>query len=356
MGGTKMKAAKARTTLKPNKILVLSEGTLQEIFDNYLSFIVTNIHQSISAKKKNTFNEVRKEKIFDLKQPYESKEIIVNKPLVDEVLQEVYRYIEIAEKKCKCAHKIKRKEHLYPFDVILLFNKSQISEKELKTMSSAATFFYMLSHLTDDYLDDPMKMHSKFITDDVELDMQEIFKIFKIAFKEFTKDNFSKSSAIKLQYVFQKKYFDMILTFGDMVKQFDSVKFEDRFAFSVHWKANKLSGLMYSFISDVFLHTINSTSWDEYNKLCKVTQALGYLCQLTDDMRDFEKDLQNNQINIFHSLLNVYSEEEKIMKKINDIFEEKINETQNVIKSLDIKLDIEKLVFVASYPFSKEEL
>ncbi|MGD2246790.1 MAG: class 1 isoprenoid biosynthesis enzyme [Candidatus Methanofastidiosia archaeon] len=354
-----MNVTTTRIYWEPNEIETLSGETLQGVLNNFrCNCSLTKAQWNISKRQKKIFKKIRNEIIFDLKNHCDFNEIKVKKPIAKEVLQEVYSYIETAEKKFHCPHTIKRKEHLYPLDVILLFNESKISEKELKIMSSAATFFYMLSHFTDDYLDDPMKVHSKFITDDTELDVQKIFKIFWMGFKEFTKDNFSKRSAIMLQDAFQSKYFDMIITFGDMIEQFDNLKIEDRFSFSVHWKAHKLSGLMYSFLSDVILHTTNiCTSLDAYNNLNKVTQNLGELCQLTDDMRDFEKDIQNNQINIFHSLLDLYAEnEEKLMKNTNDIFDEKIYEVQKNIKFMDIQLDREKLISVASYPFFKEKL
>ena len=328
-----------------------------EIEGRYYNFnflMSENISDILKDIYRRNFSEIK----LYFKNFFDYNEICNFKSIVLDIHDEVYNYLEIAEKKLHCKGTIKRKNHLYPLDVLLLFSDMEISEKKLKTASIATTLFYMLSHFTDDYIEDRSKIYSKFIEKNHNSPnlIRNVFEIFFLAFEEFAKANFSKKSARMLQEMFGYKFFEMILILNEMIERHKTLRSSnEEFSFLIQWKAYELSGLMYSFLSDIIYQTIDvCSSMEDYFELSEATKHLGCLCQLTDDLRDFEKDLQQNEINIFCSAIRDSLEvnrEDHPRIIFHRFFEKEIHEILKRTEKLNLSIDREKLILLSSYPF-----
>jgi hypothetical protein len=319
-----------------------------------MSETVSHIPRNIYWKN---FGEIK----LDLKDFFCFNEMCDLKSFVPDILDEVYSYVETAEKRLHYEGIIKRKNHLYPLDILLLFSNTETPERKLKTASIASTLFYMLSHFIDDYVDDRSKIYSEFIESHYNSPhvIRSVLEIFSLAFKEFTRTNFSKRSAIILQKAFRYRFSEMVLTLKEMIENCKTLRnSSNESSFLIKWKAYGLSGLMYSFLSDVILQTMDiCTSMRDYTELFEATRHLGCLCQLTDDLRDFEKDLQQNEINVFCSVIrDFYREDGEDRPKIMfyRFFEKEIHEILKRTEKLNLQVDREKLILLSSYPFFME--
>ncbi|KYK30972.1 MAG: class 1 isoprenoid biosynthesis enzyme [Theionarchaea archaeon] len=346
----------------------IREELSQEIVPSFLEALKYNhdhilLDRDISPNTRNIFLKNFKEIEFDFKKSLHFNEMHNFRSFVSEILDEVYTHLETAEKNLHCEELIKRKDHLYPYDILLLLGNSEIPEKKLKTAGVATTLFYMLSHFTDDYIDDHDKIYLEFIKpchDEREV-MKKVFDIFTRAFKEFAEENFSKKSAVLLQGVYISKYFDMILKLEEMVENYRTIRNScNELLFTLEMKACGLSGIMYSFLSDIIFETVDvCRSVEDYNELFETTKHLGCLCQLTDDLRDFEKDLQRNEMNIVHFMMRDFLKDDKedSLKVIfNKFFEKELNEILRGTKNLNIPINKEWIIFISSYPFFKNNL
>lgn len=322
-----------------------------------------SIDRGMVESQKEIYCKISREIMLDFENLICFKEIDNLRSFALEVLEDTYSYLEIPEERFQHEWAFRRKNHLYPLDLLLLLSNTETSEKELRKAGTATTLFYMLSHFVDDYLDDQRKVFSKFVKTDLEKPflIDDILEVFFLAFKEFCESSLPKKSSIILQKLFKYRFHGLVTKNRELNNRRETLRNSGyEFRSLVKWKAYELSGLMYSFLSDVVFLTMNiCRSPREYALLNEATRHLGCLCQTTDDLRDFEKDLLRNEINIFCSLIaNPEKENGEPDPKFlfYKVFHNEINEILERTEKLNISIDREKIVLISLYPFFMNHL
>jgi hypothetical protein len=273
-----------------------------------------------------------------------------------EIFEEIYFYLENAKKNSKFDISFKEKHHLYPFDTLLFFNNIDIPECLLKKISIANTFFYMISHITDDYIDNPHENFSNFLSNECEdVSIKQVITMVTRAFCNFAIENFSKKSAIRLSRTFKTKYFNLILQFKEMVDFYDTYDIPtNHIEYLIKFKGRDLSGLMYSFLSDIILETTDiCKSLTEYDNVFEINKSIGLLCQLSDDLRDYKEDYTTIKTNIYVQILENHNESgiDHANKYFMNLINDEINKISDKTTKLDIFLEKEDIMLLISYPF-----
>ncbi|MBU7031254.1 MAG: class 1 isoprenoid biosynthesis enzyme [Theionarchaea archaeon] len=318
---------------------------------NFTIFIQNKKNQKLNNLSAQNFEIIKS----DFKKNYKNSTMHDLKSFNPEIFEEIYFYLENAKKKSKFDITFKEKHHLYPFDTLLFFNNMNIPECLLKKIAIANTFFYMISHITDDYFDNPNENFSNFLSNVSEdVSIKQIIDIVTRAFFDFTIENFSKKSAIRLSGIFKRKYFDLILQFKEMIDFYDTYNIpKNHIEYLIQFKGQNLSGLMYSFLSDIILETTDiCKSLTDYDNLFEINKSIGLLCQLSDDLRDFREDYKTIKSNIYIQILkNHYIQgSDRANEYFMNLIYDEINKISEKTKKVDILLEKEDIMLLISYP------
>lgn len=271
------------------------------------------------------------------------------KPLTKEIVETAYTYLNENE----FQYNLREKNHLYPYDMLILIDAINEGYNEKFFLSTISTFYYLHLHLLDDLYDSKDDYEKNFKNSSPG--KNELFDIFIDSLERYLSN--SEQIGEKTQKKLLINYKKRIDLTENLYKEY-FLNGNDKFNsdWLVKTKADEVSGTMYSFLGDIIINYRNLKKRDE---LIKGLRNLGSMCQLTDDYRDYLEDLENKEPNILVSLINESSEynEGEIIERWRRLFKTRCEaSTKHFSSYFSNNINKEDVKLIAIYPFFKNSL
>jgi|GEM_PF-6626189 hypothetical protein len=268
---------------------------------------------------------------------------------------ELLKDYKVLEEKYQLPFELKEKTKLYALDSIVVADTLGISTKNRRQAVKVYCLYYLAVHLIDDIVEDPEKFISKYYIKEDLASFEQIDSTIGTSFlllcnifigrilegksdshRFEIQNEFNSSLAYQIKYFLQEKNTEL------------------NYKAVLTAKQREVSGRASSFIIEPLIHLLG-TDKNKIKYLKKALYYMGSLTQFTDDFRDYQKDLETQNLNLLITLEQDYNT--LALDKWFSLYMEEESYMQEQLLLAGVSNDsIELIKIIPLYPFFMKHL
>jgi len=285
--------------------------------------------------------------------------IVENSPNVD---QQILKYKDNAltvwdssmkillakEKFFEVPFTINENPRLYAIDALALASPLTADKEKIDLVSNVFVLFYLIVHLYDDYVEDPLKFYSKFdLSPKINLDLQRNavpFSFLILTLSAITQElesstTLSNQAKLNILSLIQANLAEQAKYFAQEHKENPTI--DEALSIKRH-----VAGISLYVIADI-LNGLGLVKDSDLGDFKQGLYCLGTLSQITDDIRDYETDSKLGNTNIVKACVDNRGTVRGI-DEVSKIFDSYLKKTK---EKLSVVYNEEEIMLIISLPF-----